>query len=1055
MDSIFGIPMDGILVVLLGIMGICLLAVGAIAIFNRVIFKMALRNPRRRKTQSILIVVGLMLATLITATALTTGDSLDYSIKRTGYEAYGQIDEMVVFSTSGDEEARYSLTSQPIPAAVVDDLEAELANAPEIEAFLPVLNLQVPALNRAAGLSEPVVELTGVDLSRLDDFGGIPGSDGVVDPAVLESGNAVVSKSLADELNIQPGEILTVYLNNQPFEVPVGAIGADSVLTGVPYGIALPLDRVQEMSGMEGMARFIGVSNVGGVDSGVEHTDSAVASLNDVIAGEQLGVVPIKQDVIEQSEAISGMFTGMFLVMGLFSIAAGVLLIFLIFMMLASERRSEMGMARAVGMRQSSLVQQFLAEGTLYDLGAALVGAMSGIGVAYLMLLAMERIFATDEGVNFTFTTSWRSLAVAYALGVTVTFLTLIFASGRAARLNIVSAIRDLPESEGSRERRPRWRWWVKLPRFGLQVGRVSLSNLILVPIELIPNLVLLPVRLLSWLVRLLAYYIGWGPLLTPLGALMMLGGWSLSGSGGSMALYSTGLSVCAVGVMLILRRWLPDRLVFTVGSALLLTWWLAPAGTFVEDIVDAVTPENLQGDFDMFFISGIMMVTFAVLLVMWNAEVIVSIIGLFGKLFQRWVPAVKTAVAYPLASKTKTGLTLAMFALIVFSLVTMSTLNANFIEIFSSSEATGGWDVRVTTSATNPVGDLDEALASSEVDTQNFAAIGTVANIDWGNANFRLADTSEDGNWKLNELQGVDAAFVANAEMPLAARAPGYNSDAEAWQAILDDPSLAMIDGISATGDTGPGAEADWFTLNGFDAENFQPVTIEIQDPESGNVREVTIIGVVEDTVTMIEGVYVDQSVVEEMFGAPSYDMRYVKLNDDSLDTSVTTAKAIESTLVERGVQAESMEEEVRDMASENLAIMNILQGFMGLGLLVGIAALGVISFRAVVERRQQIGMLRAIGFQKNMVAASFLIESLVVAVLGVLAGIGLALTLSYNLLMSGQISENTNIETFLIPWNVIGIMTLIALGAAMVMTFIPSRHAASVPVADALRYE
>jgi hypothetical protein len=43
-------------------------------------------------------------------------------------------------------------------------------------------------------------------------------------------------------------------------------------------------------------------------------------------------------------------FLTFFMLFGTFSIAAGILLIFLIFMMLAAERRSEMGMARAVGM---------------------------------------------------------------------------------------------------------------------------------------------------------------------------------------------------------------------------------------------------------------------------------------------------------------------------------------------------------------------------------------------------------------------------------------------------------------------------------------------------------------------------------------------------------------------------------------------------------------------------------------------------------------------------------------------------------------------------------
>ena len=57
----------------------------------------------------------------------------------------------------------------------------------------------------------------------------------------------------------------------------------------------------------------------------------------------------------------------------------------------------------------------------------------------------------------------------------------------------------------------------------------------------------------------------------------------------------------------------------------------------------------------------------------------------------------------------------------------------------------------------------------------------------------------------------------------------------------------------------------------------------------------------------------------------------------------------------------------------------MSLLQGFMGLGLVVGIAA------RSVVERRQQIGVLRALGFQKEMVHLTFLLESSFVALLGI----------------------------------------------------------------------
>jgi putative ABC transport system permease protein len=78
----------------------------------------------------------------------------------------------------------------------------------------------------------------------------------------------------------------------------------------------------------------------------------------------------------------------------------------------------------------------------------------------------------------------------------------------------------------------------------------------------------------------------------------------------------------------------------------------------------------------------------------------------------------------------------------------------------------------------------------------------------------------------------------------------------------------------------------------------------------------------------------------------------------------------------------------------------MALVQAFMGLGLLVGIAALGVIAIRSVVERRQQIGVLRAIGFKRGMVQLGFLIESSFIAALGIAIGASLGVVLAYLLL-------------------------------------------------------
>ena len=87
-----------------------------------------------------------------------------------------------------------------------------------------------------------------------------------------------------------------------------------------------------------------------------------------------------KQDALELADEQGAAFMSIFTTFGSFSIAAGILLIFLIFVMLAAERRSELGIARAVGTRRGHLVQMFLFEGLAYDLLAAAVGALLGAG---------------------------------------------------------------------------------------------------------------------------------------------------------------------------------------------------------------------------------------------------------------------------------------------------------------------------------------------------------------------------------------------------------------------------------------------------------------------------------------------------------------------------------------------------------------------------------------------------------------------------------------------------------------------------------------------------
>ena len=126
-----------------------------------------------------------------------------------------------------------------------------------------------------------------------------------------------------------------------------------------------------------------------------------------------------------------------------------------------------------------------------------------------------------------------------------------------------------------------------------------------------------------------------------------------------------------------------------------------------------------------------------------------------------------------------------------------------------------------------------------------------------------------------------------------------------------------------------------------------------------------------------------------------------------------------------------------------------------MALGLLVGVAALGVVSTRAVVERRQQIGVLRAIGYRSRMIQLSFLLESSFICLLGILIGTTLGIVLGWQ--AYNDIKEDEGLDTlrFSIPWIQIAVILALTYAASLLATFLPARQASRTYSAEALRYE
>lgn len=113
------------------------------------------------------------------------------------------------------------------------------------------------------------------------------------------------------------------------------------------------------------------------------------------------------------------------------------------------------------------------------------------------------------------------------------------------------------------------------------------------------------------------------------------------------------------------------------------------------------------------------------------------------------------------------------------------------------------------------------------------------------------------------------------------------------------------------------------------------------------------------------------------------------------------------------------------------------------------------MISARAVVERRQQIGVLRAIGFRRRMVQAAFLLESSFVALTAIAVGTGLGILLAWEIVRDTRRQPSWDGLELVVPWLNLGIIFLIVYAVALAATLAPAVRASRIKPAEALRYQ
>jgi putative ABC transport system permease protein len=925
----------------------------------------ATRDVVRRPGESALVIAGSLLGTALIAGSFIVGDTLDASVKQRAWTQLGPVDEVV---TVGD----------PRRAEEIVQLLAD-AGDPLIDGVMSLTTASASVASDARGkqLAEPGAQVIELDFEQGRDFGGDPAATGMSGPTPAD-GEVVVTEDLASEIGVGPGDDVVVHLYGSRVELTVDRVVAQEGLAGFWTGFEtdspnafVPLGTLASATGagvagdaVAPAARVV-VSNKGGVEEGAAHSDTVRSRIEGVLSGrDSLRVDTVKSDLLDRAEAAGENLGSVFLTLGIFAIIAGVLLLVNIFVMLAEERKGQLGMLRAIGTRRSDLVRIFFIEGAMYSLAASAAGAGVGIGVGWAIVKVAAPIFSElgDSSLDFRFHAEMSSIIGGFCIGMLISMATIVVTSVRISRINIIRAIRDLPEPNG-RKSRPRT----------LVAGSI------------------LAVAAAGWFFSTLGDMTAWAPALL-------------------------GPPITFLGLVPIAGRLVGRRPTVLIASAFGLAW-----GTLGNTILDGQMTEN--GDIAAFVVQGVLLVFSAVVLLTQLQENFEGVIRRFA------APrlSLRLGLAYPLARRFRTGLTLGMFSLVIFTLVMVGVLASVFggQVATATDEEAGGYDILVTAAESNPPG--VEELAGID-------GVERVVATNYGTPLFEVDGFSNPTAWPAT---GITPEFTEVGPPKLAEFATRFDNQQDAWAEVTSNSNIAIV--------------SSEFLQQGGPPENEVGIGDEIGviDPVTGRTTTREVVGLTE-TDEARSGAYMSFESLEDVLGKRAAVSHFYVVASGSLGDAGRTASTLQGRFVANGVEAETFRSIVEEGLDTQLQFMRLLQGYLALGLVVGIAGLGVVMVRAVRDRRREIGVLRALGFVPRNVRSAFLLESTFVSLEGILVGTSLALVTASQLISSGEFGESA---TFSIPWFQLALVCISVFVASLAATARPAQKASKIPPAVALR--
>lgn len=264
--------------------------------------------------------------------------------------------------------------------------------------------------------TKPLVWNYLIDPDEYPLYGDVKSLDGKsLSDMLISPTDIVISENLAEELEAQVGDLVRITGSDQDFtlrgivptDAEMGLINIFGHLFGYYY---LDQEAINYFEGAEagyGSTAYIQLSNPDDVDEADERLNRFGRGFETITT----------TDILEANSAVSDTIDNMVVIMGLVSLLIGGIGIVNTMMVIVSRRTTEVAVLKTIGLEPDEVVLLFLVEAILMGIIGSLLGIFGGWILAYLVKGVGENFL----GQQLTFSIAPRPAIIGFFVGIVIT----------------------------------------------------------------------------------------------------------------------------------------------------------------------------------------------------------------------------------------------------------------------------------------------------------------------------------------------------------------------------------------------------------------------------------------------------------------------------------------------------------------------------------------------------------------------------------------------------------------------------------------------------------